>query len=52
MLTSLSQDGGGVRGLSTLIILRYIMEQLDEERGFHLEPWQEFDLMGGTSTGG
>ncbi|RPA79808.1 FabD/lysophospholipase-like protein [Ascobolus immersus RN42] len=48
----LSLDGGGVRGLSTLIILRYIMEQLDEERGFHLEPWQEFDLIGGTSTGG
>jgi predicted acylesterase/phospholipase RssA len=48
----LSLDGGGVRGLSTLIILDYIMETLGNMRGARLEPWQEFDMIAGTSTGG
>ena len=48
----LSLDGGGVRGLSIITILRYIMKNLNRERGFDLEPWEEFDMIGGTSTGG
>ncbi|KAI9789028.1 MAG: hypothetical protein M1816_006383 [Peltula sp. TS41687] len=48
----LSLDGGGVRGLSTVLILRYLMEKLADKRGYYLEPWQEFDMIGGTSTGG
>ena len=48
----LSLDGGGVRGLSIITILKYIMKNLNRERGFDLEPWEEFDMIGGTSTGG
>ena len=48
----LSLDGGGIRGLSIIIILKYIMKSLNRKRGNKLEPWQEFDMIGGTSTGG
>lgn len=48
----LSLDGGGVRGLSSLIILDYLMDMLSNIRGARLEPWQEFDMIAGTSTGG
>lgn len=51
----LSLDGGGVRGLSIIKILKYIMQELNRERGLEpapLDPWQEFDMIGGTSTGG
>ncbi|KAL9615141.1 MAG: hypothetical protein Q9167_000459 [Letrouitia subvulpina] len=48
----LSLDGGGVRGVSIIIILTYIMRLLKSRRGFETQPWQEFDMMGGTSTGG
>lgn len=48
----LSLDGGGVRGLSSLIILNYLMDMLSNIRGARLEPWQEFDMIAGTSTGG
>jgi patatin-like phospholipase/acyl hydrolase len=52
----LSLDGGGVRGLSTLYILQNIMNRLNymrEEAGLeHKKPYQIFDLIGGTSTGG
>ncbi|RDW58457.1 hypothetical protein BP5796_12387 [Coleophoma crateriformis] len=48
----LSLDGGGIRGLSTIMILKSIMRTLEDERGYPLEPWQEFDMIGGTSTGG
>lgn len=53
-LCLLSLDGGGVRGLSTLYILRDIMHQLSLERGSPttLRPCDVFDLIGGTSTGG
>jgi patatin-like phospholipase/acyl hydrolase len=53
-LCLLSLDGGGVRGLSTLYILRDIMLQLSLERGSQniLKPCDVFDLIGGTSTGG
>ena len=47
-------DGGGVRGLSSIMILKKIMERVNENRasGPELEPWQIFDMIGGTSTGG
>lgn len=51
----LSLDGGGVRGLSIIRILKYIMQEVNRERGLEstpLDPWQEFDMIGGTSTGG
>lgn len=53
-LCLLSLDGGGVRGLSTLYILRDIMAQLSHERDDRplLKPCDVFDLIGGTSTGG
>ncbi|KAJ5475322.1 Acyl transferase/acyl hydrolase/lysophospholipase [Penicillium diatomitis] len=53
-LCLLSLDGGGVRGLSTLLILHHIMIQLSRERGSLsiLKPCEVFDLIGGTSTGG
>jgi patatin-like phospholipase/acyl hydrolase len=49
----LSLDGGGVRGLSSLLILKDIMTQLMAERqDKQLKPCDVFDLIGGTSTGG
>jgi patatin-like phospholipase/acyl hydrolase len=55
-LNILSLDGGGVRGLSSLLILRKIMTQLrlklslDDDAQLH--PCDFFDLICGTSTGG
>ncbi|RMZ90279.1 hypothetical protein DV736_g2495, partial [Chaetothyriales sp. CBS 134916] len=55
-LCLLSLDGGGVRGLSTLFILKSLMLQLNHERQkmgtSALKPCEVFDLIGGTSTGG
>ena len=48
----LSLDGGGVRGLSIIMILKHLMRNLNRERGVHVHPWEEFDMIGGTSTGG
>ena len=50
----LSLDGGGVRGLSTLLILRDIMEEVGRRTGTShaAKPCDYFDLIGGTSTGG
>ncbi|OCK92590.1 phospholipase [Cenococcum geophilum 1.58] len=52
----LSLDGGGVRGLSTLYILKALMGQLNNKRQednlSSVRPYQIFDLIGGTSTGG
>lgn len=50
----LSLDGGGVRGLSSLHILRYIMTKVNENRSGDalVKPCQIFDIIGGTSTGG
>jgi len=50
----LSLDGGGVRGLSSLLILREIMEDIDHRTGASEppRPCEYFDLIGGTSTGG
>ncbi len=56
-LCLLSLDGGGVRGLSTLHILKGIMDRLNHEREktgnlLPVKPCEVFDLIGGTSTGG
>lgn len=52
----LSIDGGGVRGLSALILLEQLMDQANYKRkSLNLppqEPWEMFDMIGGTSTGG
>jgi hypothetical protein len=50
-------DGGGVKGISSLIILNAIMERVKEFEGKAPNPTQHFphtcfDLAGGTSTGG
>lgn len=55
-LCLLSLDGGGVRGLSTLLILERIMARLNHGRQAAdlppVKPCEVFDLIGGTSTGG
>jgi patatin-like phospholipase/acyl hydrolase len=55
-LCLLSLDGGGVRGLSSLHILKHLMDQLNSQRRLSslpaLKPCELFDLIGGTSTGG
>lgn len=49
----LSLDGGGVRGLSCLLILRNIMEEVARRNGaVEARPCEYFDLIGGTGTGG
>ena len=47
-------DGGGIRGMSELIILEEIMERIKRREGFAITPApaEYFDLIGGTSTGG
>ena len=47
-------DGGGVRGVSELIILKELMHQIQRQNGLTIlpKPCQIFDMMGGTSTGG
>lgn len=49
-LRLLSLDGGGVRGLSALIILEQLMETINPENP--PKPCEYFDMIGGTSTGG
>lgn len=46
----LSLDGGGVRGLSSLIVLKEIMESIDRENP--PKPCDYFDLIGGSGSGG
>jgi hypothetical protein len=48
----LSLDGGGIRGLSSILILKHIMNELNKDRKKKLKPCQVFNLIGGTSTGG
>ena len=54
-LCLLSLDGGGVRGLSTLYIMKGLMTRLNYERRDRglpaVKPCEIFDLIGGTSTG-
>ena len=50
----LSLDGGGVRCLSSLLVLREIMEDIGRQTGANETPLpcDYFDLIGGTSWGG
>ncbi|KAJ5663838.1 hypothetical protein N7507_004569 [Penicillium longicatenatum] len=49
-LRLLSLDGGGVRGLSIILIIQNLMERID--RYNPPAPCEYFELIGGTSTGG
>jgi patatin-like phospholipase/acyl hydrolase len=49
-LRLLAIDGGGVRGLSSLIILEQLMETVDPDSP--PKPCDYFDMIGGTNTGG
>ncbi|KAK3326647.1 hypothetical protein B0H66DRAFT_551432 [Apodospora peruviana] len=53
-LRILSLDGGGIRGISSLLILEAIMEKIRDVQGLdHMpRPCEYFDFIGGTSTGG
>jgi patatin-like phospholipase/acyl hydrolase len=46
----LALDGGGVRGLSSLMILKQLMEHINADNP--PRPCDYFNLIGGTSTGG
>ncbi|RPA74027.1 hypothetical protein BJ508DRAFT_41320 [Ascobolus immersus RN42] len=46
-LRLLALDGGGVRGLTSLLILETLMHQLGDAK-----PCEHFDMIAGTSTGG
>ncbi|RDW59053.1 hypothetical protein BP5796_11977 [Coleophoma crateriformis] len=50
----LSLDGGGIKGISELLILQHIMTAVRDELELEEEPrpCDYFDLVGGTSTGG
>jgi len=49
-LRLLALDGGGVRGLLTLQILKQLMDTIDPE--LLPKPCDYFDMIRGTSTGG
>jgi patatin-like phospholipase/acyl hydrolase len=49
-LRLLALDGGGVRGLSALMILQQLMETVNPDSP--PKPCDYFDMIGGTSTGG
>jgi patatin-like phospholipase/acyl hydrolase len=49
-LRLLALDGGGVRGLSALMILERLMEAVDPDAP--PKPCDYFNMIGGTSTGG
>lgn len=49
-LCLLALDGGGVRGLSSLQVLKRLMELIDPKDP--PKPCDYFDMIGGTSTGG
>lgn len=53
-LRILSLDGGGIKGYSTLLILKRIMQSLQNQAGRQEVPLpcEVFDLIAGTSTGG
>ncbi|KAG6825286.1 hypothetical protein H0H92_004161 [Tricholoma furcatifolium] len=50
----LALDGGGIRGLSSLLILDEIMQRIQKQEGLSTipKPCEYFDLIGGTGTGG
>ena len=47
-------DGGGVRGLSSLYLLEQLMQLVNDKARNDppLKPYEYFDMIGGTSTGG
>ncbi len=47
-LRVLSLDGGGVRGVAALMILGAVMDKYHPGK----DPWEVFDMIAGTSTGG
>ena len=49
-LRLLALDGGGIRGLSSLQILKQLMDMVDLQSP--PKPCDYFDMIGGTSTGG
>ncbi|KAH9203608.1 hypothetical protein DL95DRAFT_321095 [Leptodontidium sp. 2 PMI_412] len=49
-LRLLALDGGGVRGLSALIILKQLMDTVNPDSP--PKPCDYFNMIGGTSTGG
>lgn len=49
-LRLLALDGGGIRGLSTLMILEQLMQSINADSP--PKPCEFFDMIGGTSTGG
>lgn len=51
-ITLLSLDGGGIRGIISCIILKYIEEQLQQKDHPQAKLGDYFDLIAGTSTGG
>jgi hypothetical protein len=50
----LQTDNGGVRGLATILVIRILMRDLNRRHsmGDDLEPWQVFDMIGGSGIGG
>lgn len=48
----LSLDGGGIRGIISCVILKYIEEQLQQQDNPNAKIGDYFDLIAGTSTGG
>jgi len=49
----LTIDGGGVRGLSSLLILREILDEVGRRNETNAPlPCEFFEMIGGTSTGG
>ncbi|CAE6418092.1 unnamed protein product [Rhizoctonia solani] len=50
-LNLLSLDGGEAKGLSSLLILREIMNRLKVNVGPTPQPWEYFDLIAGSGTG-
>ncbi|KAJ8430011.1 hypothetical protein Cgig2_008450 [Carnegiea gigantea] len=52
LITILSIDGGGIRGLIPAVILGYLEEQLQELDGKDARLADYFDVIAGTSTGG
>ena len=49
-LNLLSLDGGGIRGLSSLFILRKLLYHVNPQQP--PKPCEYFDMIAGTSTGG
>ncbi|GKE93210.1 patatin-like protein 2, partial [Tanacetum coccineum] len=52
LITILSIDGGGVRGIIPGVILQYLESQLHELDGDEARLADYFDVIAGTSTGG